>query len=202
LEPNTADDPNVHGDEHVELKGRSYGLDLLARQLERGRWSGWLAYTYTFSSRTSAGGQTFFPGQDRRNNVNLLVSWRASPKVLLSSRFGYASGMPFTDIVGQLPRRVYDINTGRWDTEGRTEDVQAVGGDRNAKRLPPTQRLDISVTREMKKGVTVTPFLSIVNLYNAKNVFMYTFDYQGNPPSRTSYSQLPFFPTVGVTIEW
>lgn len=201
LEPNTADDPNVHGDEHRELTGRSYGADLLVRQLERGRWGGWLAYTYTFSSRNGADGE-FFPGQDRRNNINLLMSYRPSSRYLLATRFGYATGTPFTDIVGQLVRRNFDISTGRWDTERRSNDLQAVGGPRNDRRLPATQRLDITLTRDFQKGVKITPFLSLINAYNAKNVFMYVFDFSGNPPTRKSYSQLPLFPTIGATIEW
>ena len=201
LEPNPYEDPSVQGDEYASLTGRSYGVDLLLRQLEWKRWSGWLAYTYTFSTRSSDTA-TFYPGQDRRNNVNLIVSWQKSPKVMLSARLGYASGTPYTYIRGQLSQRYYDINTGRWETDGPSENVQVVGGPRNALRLPPTQRLDVTLTREMGTGVKVTPFLSIVNLYNAKNVFMYSFDYQSSPPTRTSYSQIPFLPSIGVTVEW
>ena len=201
VEPYLYEDPNVHGDEHVRVSGRSYGIDVLARQLEAGAWSGWIAYTYTFSMRTDSA-VTYYPGQDRRNNVNILVSYRASPKLHLSMRLGYASGTPYTYMTAQFPRRYYDINLGAWDTEGRTEDIQWVGGPRNALRLPSTQRLDLSMTRDMRKGVTITPFLSIINLYNAKNILMYSFDYQGVPAKRTSYSQLPFLPTVGVTVAW
>ena len=201
LEANPYEAPDVHGDEYTELTGRSYGADLLLRQLERGRWSGWLAYTYTFSTRASDTAR-FYPGQDRRNNVNLLVSYRKSPKTLLSARLGYASGTPYTYIVGQLRQRYYDVNTGRWDTDGQLESPQVVAGPRNAMRLPATQRLDVTVTRDMKKGVTFSPFLSIVNLYNAHNVFMYDFNYEASPPTRTAYSQIPFFPSVGVTIAW
>ena len=201
LEPNIEEDHNVHGDEYVQLTGRSHGADLLIRQLERGRWGGWLAYTYTFSTRTGTGG-TFFPGQDRRNNVNLLVSYRSSAKTLLSMRFGYATGNPFTDIVGQIIRREYDIATGKLNNGNRAQDIQAVGGPRNAHRLPPTQRLDFTVTRDFGKGTTVTPFFSLINAYNAKNVFMYTFDFGANPPTRTAYSQLPLVPTIGVTVAW
>jgi hypothetical protein len=199
LEANPFEAPDVHGDEYTALTGRSYGADLLLRQLERGRWSGWLAYTYTFSTRASDTAR-FYPGQDRRNNANLLVSYRKSSKTLLSARLGYASGTPYTYIVGQLRQLVYDINTGTW--EGPQESPQVVAGPRNAKRLPATQRLDVTVTREMKKGVTFSPFLSIMNLYNARNVFMYDFNYESSPPTRTAYSQIPFFPSIGVTIEW
>jgi hypothetical protein len=201
LDPNPYDDPDVHGDEYIALTGRSYGADLLLRQLERGRWSGWIAYTYTFSMRSSDTA-TYYPGQDRRNNVNVIFNFRKSLKTQFSARLGYASGTPYTYIVGQLTQHQYDINTGRWDTEGRSSSVQVVGGPRNAMRLPATQRLDVTVTRELQKGVKFTPFLSVLNLYNAKNVFMYSFDYQSSPPSRTAYSQIPFLPSIGVTIEW
>ena len=201
LEPNVTQDPNVHGDEYLSLTGRSYGADLLLRQLERGKWGGWLAYTYTFSTRTN-GAMTFYPGQDRRNNLNVVVSFRPSVKYVLSTRFGYATGTPFTDIVGQIVRRTFNIETGKWDTDGRSGEVEAVGGERNANRLPPTQRLDLTVTRDFGGRVKVTPFFSLINAYNAKNVFMYAFDYTGSPPTRTAYSQLPLLPTVGVTIEW
>ena len=201
LEANPFEEREVHGDEYTRLTGRSYGADLLLRQLEHGPWSGWLAYTYTFSTRASDTAR-FYPGQDRRNNVNLLVSYRKSPKTTLSARLGYASGTPYTYIVGQLKQRVFDISTGQWDTDGPPISIQVVGGPRNAMRLPATQRLDFTVTREMKKGVLFTPFLSIVNLYNAHNVFMYDFNYEASPPTRTAYSQIPFFPSIGVTIEW
>jgi hypothetical protein len=201
LEPNPFEAPDVHGDEYTALTGRSYGADLLLRQLERGRWSGWLAYTYTFSTRASDTAR-FYPGQDRRNNLNLLVSYRKSVRTILSARLGYASGTPYTYIVGQLQQRIYDPNTGGWDTEGPPQVTQVVGGPRNAMRLPPAQRLDVTVTREMGSGVTFTPFLSVVNLYNAHNVFMYQFDYEAAPPQRTAYSQIPFFPSIGVTITW
>jgi hypothetical protein len=201
LDPNPFQEPEVHGDEYIPLTGRSYGADLLLRQLERGRWSGWIAYTYTFSTRSSDTA-TYYPGQDRRNNVNLVASYRKSPKTVLTARLGYASGTPYTYIKGQLTQRSYNIYTGRWETEGLVSTTQVVGGPRNAMRLPPTQRLDLTLTHDLQKGVKFTPFLSVVNLYNAKNVFMYSFDYQSNPPSRTAYSQIPFLPSFGVTIEW
>ena len=200
LEPNPFEEPERHGDEYTPLTGRSYGADLLLRQLDRGRWSGWLAYTYTFSTRASDTAR-FYPGQDRRHNANVVLAYRKSPKTLLSARLGFASGTPYTYIVGQLRQRTYDINTGRWVPESVTS-TQVVGGPRNALRLPPTQRLDVTLTRDLQKGVKFTPFISVVNLYNAKNVFYYSFDYQSNPPTRTAYSQIPFLPSFGVTIEW
>ena len=74
---------------------------------------------------------------------------------------------------------------------------QLVGGA----RLPSTQRLDLSATRAYQwRGATIAPYLSIVNVYNAKNVFLYVFDYGRTPPTRESVSQFPFLPSAGVSI--
>jgi hypothetical protein len=200
VEPNPADDPSVHGDEYRSLTGRSYGADLLLRQIERDRWGGWVAYTYTFSNR-SDGTTNFYPGQDRRNNLNIVTTYRLSDKTLLSGRFGFATGTPYTDIIGEMRRPTFDPSTGQWDTQ-RRPDTQAVGGERNASRLPSTQRLDFTLTRDFGRRLKLTPFVSLINAYNAHNVFMYTFDYSGNPPTRTAYSQLPLLPTFGVTAAW
>jgi hypothetical protein len=201
VEPNPFDDPEDVNDDYLQVHGRSYGAELLLRQLESGRWGGWLAYTYTFSTRTGATG-TYYPGQDRRNNLNVLLSYRASNRVVLSSRFLYASGTPYTEIAGQFLRWEYDINGREWESRVSQSDVEPIGGERNAARLPPTQRLDFTLTREFDKGVTITPFLSLINAYNARNVFMYTFDYGASPPKRTAYSQLPLLPTLGLTVTW
>jgi hypothetical protein len=201
LEPDPADNPDVHGDEYRSLRGRSYGADLLMRQLERGKWGGWVAYTYTFSTRDGNNG-TFYPGQDRRNNLNIVGTYRASSKYLWSTRFGYASGTPYTDIVGEIIRRHPDIRNISWTSGQQVLEIQAVGGPRNASRMPATQRLDVTVTRDFGGRVKLTPFLSVINAYNAKNVFMYTFDYTGRPPTRKAFSQLPLLPTVGLTLEW
>ena len=48
----------------------------------------------------------------------------------------------------------------------------------------------------------VTPYFSVVNAYNAKNVFIYTFDYTTNPPTRESESQFPILPTLGMTVSF
>jgi hypothetical protein len=41
-----------------------------------------------------------------------------------------------------------------------------------------------------------------VNAYNAKNVFLYVFDYGKAPPTRESISQFPILPSAGVTIRF
>jgi len=175
---------------------------VLLRQLERGPLSGWVAYTYGVSSR-QRGALTYFPAQDRRHNVNVVASYDVGARTTLGARFGFGTGLPFTDIVGQIVRRTYDPGNNVWTLYNGVQPFEAVGGDRNASRYPTFQRLDLMLTRRYTRGRTsIAPYLQVVNAYNRKNVFIYTFDYTNNPPERQATSQFPFLPSLGVTVEW
>jgi hypothetical protein len=203
LEQNTADDPGIRGDEFHDGRGLSYGFDLLLRQLDIGPVSGWLAYTYGVASRERDTGYGW-PGHDRRHNLNIVGTIRRGEKYIFSARMGVASGTPYTDIIGQIVRRNYNPRTHLWngDRSGDGE-VEPIGGVRNGSRYPLTQRLDLSVSRNGQwRGMQVTPYFSIVNAYNAKNVFLYTFDYTSNPPTRSSESQFPFLPSLGMSVKF
>ena len=202
LEPNSADDPSVRGDEFLPTSGSSYGFDVMLRQLERGPLSGWIAYTYGVSSRRR-GTLEYFPAQDRRHNLNAVASWALGRRTTLGARFGFGTGLPFTDIVGQIVRRTYDPGNNTWTLYNGVQPYEAVGGDRNASRYPTFQRLDLMLAQRYTKGrASITPYLQIVNAYNRRNVFIYTFDYTNNPPERQATSQFPFLPSIGVTVEF
>ena len=202
LEPNSADDPGIRGDEFVRTSGASYGFDVMLRQLERGPLSGWVAYTYGVSSRTR-GTLEYFPAQDRRHNVNAVASYALGRRTTLGARFGFGTGLPFTDIVGQIVRRTYDPGNNAWTLYNGVQPFEAVGGDRNASRYPTFQRLDLMLAQRYTRGrANISPYLQVVNAYNRKNVFIYTFDYTNNPPERQATSQFPFLPSIGLTVEF
>ncbi|MEO9034900.1 MAG: carboxypeptidase regulatory-like domain-containing protein [Gemmatimonadaceae bacterium] len=201
LEANPQADPSTPGDEFNVVQGDSYGADLLLRQFESGPFSGWISYTYAVATR-ELDGVRYYPGHDRRHDLNIVASWRLK-KYLLGMRFGYATGTPYTDIVGEIVRRVYDPGQNDFGTRGSGSQTEFIGGPRNGARLPSTQRLDLNVTRTYTVGkTTIAPFLSVVNSYNAKNVFIYIFDYSKNPPTRQAISQFPFLPSAGVAIHF
>lgn len=201
-EPNPIDDPEVRGDEFYRVEGSSYGIDVFARQLESKRLSGWISYGYGLSTRAN-GIEQFFPVHDRRHNLNVVATYRIDGRTNLGARFGYGTGLPYTTIIGQVVRRVYDPRTATWDTGVIGRFREPVGGDRNASRYPVTQRLDLSITRDYRfRGLQLTPYFSLINATNAKNVFTYIFDYTDNPPTRSALSQFPFLPTVGASFRW
>ena len=198
---NLRDDPDVPGDEFIVTTGRSFGLDVLLRQLESERLSGWLAYSFGVSRRTGPDGD-FAPVQDRRHNLNLVASFRPGGKWNYGARLGFGTGTPFTDIVGQIVRRRYDPLGNTFESGSLDQQLEPIGGIRNGARFPVFQRLDLSVTREGTGRLHWSPYLSLINAYNANNVFTYAFDYAKNPPTRTTLSQFPFLPTAGVKVSW
>ena len=199
LVPNSAHVFDVPGDEFVPESGTSYGADVLLRQLDGGPFSGWLAYTYAVSTRVSADGVRFFPTQDRRHNLNLVGSWRAGPYAL-GARVHVASGAPYTPVIGAFGRVLYDPLTGRWIRD--FADAQNIPSAFNSARVPFYDRIDVSARRNGHLfGASVAPYLSIVNVLNAKNPAGYIYDFTGQP-QRMSFPNLPFAPTLGVSIEY
>lgn len=191
----------VNGDEFNRLDGYSYGGDLMLRQLSNGRFSGWVAYNFAFSSRRNALGQRFFPGHDRRHEMNVVGSWTGKQWVK-SMRFNVATGTPYSVNVGEFNRLEYSPSTQGYPGYNG-EFSQLLAGPRNANRVPIAQRLDVSLTRRaLGQGVTWSPYISVMNVYNAKNYFAYLFDYSSRPPQRVKLQQLPIFPTVGLSVAW
>jgi hypothetical protein len=199
---NLANDPRVRGDEFIATTGSSYGMDVLVRQLESRRLSGWLAYSLAWSVREGPEGR-FAPVQDRRHNLNVVASWRPGGKWSYGARLGVGTGVPYTDIVGQVVRRRYDPVTNSFEAGSTELELEPVGGPRNGVRFPLFQRLDVSATRTSTgRARTWAPYVSLINAYNARNVFTYIFDYAKNPPTKTAFSQFPILPTVGVAVSW
>jgi hypothetical protein len=216
-EANWSEDPQRRGDEFFPTGGQSYGIDMLVRWQRgtgggepsasaatgapRSGAGGWLAYSYGVSSRWRDG-HRWAPGHDRRHDLDVVTMWRLA-KYRLGARFGYATGTPYTPIVGGIARQVYDPSRDRWGTGDPERIVESLGGPRNGARFGATHRLDFDASREFRlRGATVAPYVSVVNAYNAKNVLVYLYDYAGNPPTRRAISQFPVLPSLGVRIEF
>ncbi|MEP6732660.1 MAG: TonB-dependent receptor, partial [bacterium] len=199
LETNPSEDPHVRGDEFFSATGFAYGVDMLARWQPGTGASGWVSYSYGMSTR-KRDGLEWSPGNDRRHDLNVVATWpMASYRV--GARFGFATGTPYTPIVGAVTRRVYDPSLDRWGTGDPEILIESLGGVKNSARFPATHRLDLDVSREFQvRGATLSPYLSVVNAYNAKNVFVYIYKYSSDVATRRAISQFPILPSAGVRI--
>ena len=194
---NPADDPKVRGDEFRPATGYARGLDLLIRKYS-GDVTGWVSYSLAKTTRRSEG-QVFAPAHDRRHTLNVVLQTKGPLGSEMGARWGYGSPLPFTGIVGQWLHRQYSA---RLNTFNRIDD-EAISTTINARRFPFYSRLDLSFRWEVEKwGATWHPYLQVVNAFNRTNVWVFTFDFDRAPPTRSGFSQLPILPTIGVNFEW
>lgn len=201
LEANPSEDPARHGDEFFVNEGSSYGADLLVRVQPATGIGGWLAYTYGVSARWRDS-LRWAPGHDRRHDLNVVATWRLT-KYRLGARLGFATGTPYTPIVGEIARRTYDPSTDHWGTGDPQRPIESIGGARNSARFPATERLDLDASRVFRfHGATVAPYVSVLNTFNSKNIFVYLYRYSINPPTRRAYSQFPILPSLGVRVDF
>ena len=194
---NPLDDPKIRGDEFVPADGYARGVDVLLRR-HIGAVTGWAAYSFTRTVRRTAT-DTFPPAHDRRHTVNLVLQAPGPLGSRVGVRWGYGSPLPYTGIVGQWLHREYNPETHAFD---RFEE-ESISTTINGERYPHYSRLDVSFRWEFHKwGATWRPYFQVVNAYNRKNVFVYTFDYSTEPASRSGFSQLPILPSLGVDFEF
>ena len=199
LEANWSEDPSRRGDEFFQAQGTSYGVDVLARWQRASGAGGWVAYSFGRSIRWRDS-LRWAPGHDREHDLDIVTTWHMA-RYRVGVRFGFATGSPYTPIVGQIVRRVYDPSLDRWGTGDPALYREPIGGRRNSARFPPSHRLDFDVSREfLRSGVTLAPYLSVANAYNAQNVFVYLYDYSTDSPTRRAISQFPILPSAGVRV--
>ena len=202
---NSAEDPNDDTDALVAGDGDAYGVDLYVKR-DRGATTGWISVSFLKTVRsfpdTRVGLEprpwiTYPPIFDRRFEIDLALRrpldwWGLEVGV----RANFGTGLPFTRPLG-----TYHVNRTRL-VEGflSPEGGNAVLlGPRNGARYPARHRLDLSFRKTITKGWgTMTPYLSVINVYNQKNVLFYFFNYNAAPPRREGVSMIPFLPTLGI----
>jgi hypothetical protein len=195
---NREQDLKVEGDEFIPADGDAWGADLLLRKY-RGNLRGWIAYSYTRATRRVEG-EEFPPAHDRRHTINVVFQTDGPFGSDMSVRWGFGSPLPYTGFVGEWRHREYQPVNHSF-LEFREEPVAAA--QRNTERFPSYNRLDLSFRwRTEKWGGVLYPYLQLVNAYNRQNVFVYLFDYDDSPATRTGFSQLPLLPSFGVEFQF
>ena len=181
-------------------QGRAYGFDLLVKK-RVGKHTGWLSLSTGLSERTidelnrdeNGVEQDFKSKFDRRVTTNLIHAWRFSGKWSLNTRAVYATGQPYTQILG---RGEIETPSGmRFSFEDR--------GPLNGVRLPSYQRLDVALHRNFDfASWDMKLYLQIVNITNHKNIFNYSWSdgkaQERKPGKRKEISMLPLFPSLGI----
>ncbi|MBR9756906.1 MAG: TonB-dependent receptor [Algicola sp.] len=173
------DGSSLIGNNNIETEilngeARAYGLEVLVRK-NKGKFTGWLAYTLSQSEQRALGGNAGGPGinngdwyntaYDRTHDVSLTGAYTLNDKWRFSTNFVFQTGRPVT------------YPNGQYTYEGLSV---ATYSNRNEDRLPAYHRLDISATftpkkHESKRWKSEWVF-GIYNAYNRKNAASISFN--------------------------
>lgn len=155
--------------QYTQGDGYSYGVEFFVNKTI-GKFTGWVAYTLSWSRREFPelnGGKEFPSQNDRRHDVSITLSYDILPNLTASAVWVYATGNTMT-----IPIGFYFVGY----------NLITQYSDRNAYRVPPYHRMDLSVNWVMKKTERFEHSLnfSVYNVYNRKNPFYITIATQMN----------------------
>ncbi len=157
----------------INVDGESYGLEFLALY-QPGAVYAKVGYALSWATRTKDGVR-YYPRYDMRHSLNALVGLDLGSGWQTSATWALHTGMPFTPIAGYYDRVSIDPWSPPYDYGN--QNPATLWGNRNTARLPMYHRLDVSATRQFRfEGANVTAGLSVLNLYDRKNIFYFDRD--------------------------
>lgn len=207
---NKGADFGTYGDEAVSSTsdGRSYGIEVLARETNFHGFNILLSYTFVRSEFEGKNNKYIPSAWDNRNLLNLTLSKIFKHNWQIGMKWRYAGGTPYTP---------YDIDKSSlisaWDVRNQPyTDFSRY----NSERANPFHQLDLRIDKSyFFKKWSLMFYVDVQNLYNFKSVgsdFLTNRDLNGNPsidPKDTSrYVLRPIknesgtvLPSVGIMIE-
>jgi hypothetical protein len=162
--------------------GRAYGIELLFKKKE-GILTGWISYTLSKTERKIDGinaNNWYNAKQDRTHDLSVVGVYTINKSWSVSSVFVFNTGDAVT------------FPTGKYLIQGQTLYQYA---SRNANRMPPNHRMDLSVTydKKRKKRIQESWNFSLYNVYGRENAFQINFQEDPKDPSRTQVIQTSLF---------
>ena len=174
--------------------GQVYGVEaLLRRQLSRGLY-GWLAYTYSQSSRRDDPTMPAYPswhlfGFDQTHLFTLVLSYRTAGDWIVGTRLRSTSGNPFTPAVGS----VLVADSGRYQCIGAARPFSG--------RLPGFFQTDVRVDKRwVHDDWSLSLYLDVQNATNRANAELNFRNFDCS--EQVALAGLPIFPTLGLRAEW
>ena len=186
--------------EVLQGEGKSYGLELLLKK-SKGRWNGWVGYTYSrslirldgdFPEERVNNGEFFPSNYDKPHDFSFVGNFKLTKRYSFSANFVYQTGRPVTVPVGN-----FILN----DTE------LVLFSDRNEFRVPDYYRLDISFNIEgnhkIKKLAHSFWNISIYNVLGRNNPYSVFFVTEGGQVKafQSSIFSIPI-PTISYNLKF
>jgi hypothetical protein len=196
--PNNNNDPEY---EFVQGDGWAYGAEFFINKV-RGRWTGWLGYTLSYTQRQFDllnKGVAYFARYDRRHDISLVNTYELNKQWTLSSVFVFGNGNRVT-----LPTSIA-VADGALFTQYQ---------EFNNAQLPPYHRLDFGAVYtpkgkakkisddpnapKPKKRLSSSWTFSIYNIYSRQNPYFIYLDINGDVAQgiNLKLTQVSIFPIV------
>ena len=198
LENPTPDINNIYETLFKKAKANAFGVDGYVRK-DVGDLRFMLSYSFLVA-RVKVGDTVHPSPWDRTHSFILTASRSVFWGFRGGMRFTFQSGMPYTGVIARYDvYSFYDPGTDRPVRIG-TREVYSLP---YSLRYPPYHRLDLYISRGFGiKRVRGEISLSVINVYNRKNVWFYIYDYSQDPPRKMAFYQLPVFPSLEVSLTW
>ncbi len=165
--------------------GYAYGAEFLLKK-KRGKFTGWLSYTYSRTFRTFDdvdNGDPFPARQDRVHDLAIVAMYDLTAKLKVSANWVFNTGDAVT------------FPSGKYESDGI---IVPFYTERNGYRMPNYHRLDLGLTWQVKKTEKFESSwnFSIYNAYGRENAYQITFQQDPDNPSQTQAVQLALFKWV------
>ncbi len=154
-------------------QGWAYGTEFLLRK-KRGKLTGWLGYTLSWSQRQFEElnqGRKFNDRYDRRHDASVVMIYKPNKKITLSGNWQFSSGINFNipNTIGVNPENYFPIEPGISGPE------TLFNIDKNNFKGEDFHRLVLGVQfhKITKRNRERTWGFSFYNVYSRKNVFYY-----------------------------
>lgn len=193
----------------------AYGTELLIKK-PTGRVQGWVGYTFARTRRKITGYDWTYPKYDRTHTLNIVADWRLTKMWHFSTAVSYASGNPYTPILGVIQK--WNAETGYSEIEWSNlatadwgnENVIYLTGKQNSARYPAYFRWDISfIHRKATRYGFREWYLQVLNVTNHLNIMTYIYDQKRDDTTwgikgvrRYGIPMFPIMPTFGVKFEF
>jgi hypothetical protein len=170
--------------------GFARGIEFSIQKKFTGGFVGTASYSYSESRRRDAvGSGEYYFEFDRPHIVNLIAGWELGDNWQLGAKFQYASGSPYTPVVGvALKNRTYYV----------------VDAAINSARFPAYHKLDIRLDKKFVFAAwTLTAYLDLWNIYNRQNILDYSYkvDAGGNITETPRYD-FGILPIIGLSAQF
>ncbi len=161
-------------------KGQSYGIEFMADK-KTGKFSGWLSYTLSWTRHQFDelnNGEPFYARYDRRHDISIAGFYKINNKSEISFNWVFGTGQALTLPVASFSGLNFDYSD---ESPATYNDILSYSylllyenSERNAYRMIPYHRLDISYRRfiDMGKNKGILE-LGLYNVYNRQNPYYY-----------------------------